>query len=479
MTRQMPPNVLKPFDLPAVSPPQDLHNVDPLDGRYFDAEAARYLSEQSRVTFQAYAEAALAHTLAEYGICSTQDAEAIEQSARSIRAIDVYTEELQTKHDVKALVNCIKRGAPEGARPYVHFGATSYDIVATASALQMRTTMDQLVIPRLKRLVETLVGLADTYADTVQIGRTHGQHAVPITFGFAISEYVSRIGESMVAIAALSDELKGKFSGAVGAYNALSAFVDDPLAFEKSVLARLGLQPAPYSTQIVPPEGMVRLMDELTIVAGVMANLSHDMRHLQRSEIAEVRERFEKGQTGSSTMAHKRNPWNFENVVSMSKQVIAQSVNANLNLSSEHQRDLTDSASARFYAISVACVASMADRLNTVMGKLEVDDEAMARNVALSGGAIAAEPFYLLLAKHGHPHAHEFSKELAHHALENGLTLHEAIMQDAEAAGFWEKFNGKEQDIISEPGLHYTGMAAVKARAITTYWKDTLRRMKS
>jgi adenylosuccinate lyase len=149
MTRQMPPNVLKPFDLPAVSPPQDLHNVDPLDGRYFDAEAARYLSEQSRVTFQAYAEAALAHTLAEYGICSAQDAEAIEQSARSIRAIDVYTEELQTKHDVKALVNCIKRGAPESARPYVHFGATSYDIVATASALQMRTTMDQLVIPRL------------------------------------------------------------------------------------------------------------------------------------------------------------------------------------------------------------------------------------------------------------------------------------------------------------------------------------------
>ena len=470
---------LPAFDLPAVDPPQDLHNIDPLDGRYFDAGAARYLSEQSRVTFQAYVEAALAHTLAEYGVCKPEDAAAIETSARSIKAVDVYREELATKHDVKALVNCIKNGAPESARPYVHFGATSYDIVATATALQLRAAMNELVIPRLQRLLETLIILADTYADTVQIGRTHGQHAVPVTFGFAISEYVSRIGESMFAISELAGSLKGKFSGAVGAYNALSAFIDDPIAFEKSVLSRLDLEPAPYSTQIVPPEAAVRLLDELTIVSGIMANLSHDMRHLQRSEIAEVRERFEKGQTGSSTMAHKRNPWNFENVVSMSKQVIAQSVNATLNLSSEHQRDLTDSASARFYVVSVACVASMAERLNTVMGKLEVDEEAMTRNISLSGGAIAAEPFYLLLAKHGHPAAHEFSKELAHHALEQGIQLHEAIVQNAEATSYWNKFSEKEQAIIKNPEVHYTGMAATKARAVTTYWKDALGRMKS
>jgi adenylosuccinate lyase len=107
-------------------------------------------------------------------------------------------------------------------------------------------------------------------------------------------------------------------------------------------------------------------MDELAISAGIMANIGHDMRHLQRSEIGEIREQFEKGQTGSSTMAHKRNPWNFENVVSMSKQVLAQCLNANLNISSEHQRDLTDSASSRFYVIALAGVASMALRLNKV-----------------------------------------------------------------------------------------------------------------
>ena len=148
-----------------------------------------------------------------------------------------------------------------------------------------------------------------------------------------MAEYVSRLGETTLALKDFSAALPGKFSGAVGAYNALSLFVDDPLAFEKKLLGYLDLQPAAYSTQIIPAEYYVRLIDELAIAANIMANLSHDMRHLQRSEIAEVREAFEPGQTGSSTMAHKRNPWNFENVISMSKQVTAQLVNANLNIS--------------------------------------------------------------------------------------------------------------------------------------------------
>ncbi|HET8671568.1 MAG TPA: lyase family protein [Candidatus Saccharimonadales bacterium] len=467
---------LKPFVLPSPAPPEGYGNIDPLDGRYFDVETARYLSEQARVTFQAYVEAALAHTLAQYGICSHKDAEAIEASARKVKTAAVYEEEKSTKHDVKALVNCIKQGTPAYARPYVHFGATSYDIVATASALQMRAAMQEVVIPRLKRLLQTLVAITESYATTVQIGRTHGQHAVPITFGFAVSEYVNRLGESTVVLELLLEQLRGKFSGAVGAYNALSMFVDDPLAFEQDVLARVGLEPAPFSTQIVPPEPTVRLLDELTVTAGIMANLAHDMRHLQRSEIAEVRERFEKGQTGSSTMAHKRNPWNFENIVSIAKQVTAQSVNAHLNLSSEHQRDLTDSASGRFYPIVLACVASMADRLNTVMSKLEIDPDAMERNLRLSGGVIAAEPLYLLLTKYGHPSAHEASKELAHRALEAGTPLHQAIVEDPVLAGYWDRFAEEEQVLLKEPEARYTGIAAAKAKALARHWKRVLRK---
>ncbi len=347
-------------------------SIDPLDGRYFDPEIAKYVSERSRIAYQAYVETALAYTLAGNAICSRKIAEKIETAARNISVEEVYIEEKTTRHDIKALVNCIKKNLSDEAKPFVHFGATSYDIIATANALQMRDVALNVVVPRLDSLQRTLATLAEEYAETAQIGRTHGQHAVPVTFGFAISEYVSRIGNTKEAITDLAGMLNGKFSGAVGAYNALSIFVDDPLEFEKSLLNRLGLLPAPYSTQIIPPEQMIRLIDEMAIAAGIMANLAHDMRHLQRSEIAEVREKFEPGQTGSSTMAHKRNPWNFENVVSMSKQVLAQSVNANLNIASEHQRDLTDSASSRFYVTVPAILAGMAGRLQKLWVSLRL-----------------------------------------------------------------------------------------------------------
>ncbi len=465
---------MKPITLPKVADQPNYSALDPLDGRYYDPEIARCLSEESRIAFQAYVEAALAHTLADFKICTSAVAKKIEAAARNVTAQAVHIEEQTTKHDIKALVNCIKQQLPEAAQPYVHFGATSYDIVSTAMALQLRTAVTDLLLPRTKALLETLLGLTNQYAHTVQVGRTHGQHAVPITFGFALAEYVSRLGESMQTVSDLSTNLKGKFSGAVGAYNALSVFVDDPLDFEQKLLGRLGLQAAPYSKQIVPAENIVRLLDELAIMANIMANLSHDMRHLQRSEIAEVRERFEHGQTGSSTMAHKRNPWNFENVISMSKQVNAQLINANLNIVSEHQRDLTDSASARFYPVTLGLVASMAERLNRVMGKLEVDTENMQRNLHMSGGAIAAEPLYLLLEKYGHTSAHETSRKLAHGALKRQLSLIEVVQKDKSIAAYYKQFSPTEVRLIAEPELRYTGLAAQKALSVYTYWTRQL-----
>lgn len=467
--------MMLPLQLPEPDASPSFSGIDPLDGRYYDVESAKYLSERSRVACQSYVETALAYTLADNGLCSPEAATNIEKAARQVTIEEVYAEENTTKHDIKALVNCIRQHLDPSAHAYVHFGATSNDIISTALALQMKTAMQSLILPRLRSLVKTLAELTSSYADTPQIGRTHGQHAVPITFGFAMAEYVSRLSASAEAIDALSKELTGKFSGAVGAYNALDLFVDDPLKFEAALLNRLDLKPAPYSTQIVPPEGLIRLIDEMVMAAGIMANLAHDMRHLQRSEIAEVRERFEKGQTGSSTMAHKRNPWNFENVISMSKQVTAQIINANLNLSSEHQRDLTDSASSRFYMVVPALVASMTARLDKIMGKLEVDEAAMQRNLHMSGGAIAAEPLYLLLAKYGHPSAHEKSKELAHRALGQKIPLVDVIQKDAEASDYWQRFNKKERQILTEPEKHYTGLAAKKARIVNAQWNKTLK----
>ncbi|MEK7626063.1 MAG: lyase family protein [Patescibacteria group bacterium] len=451
----------------------NLDGIDPLDGRYFDAEISKHLSEKTRIIYQARLEGALASTLADWGICDKSLADEINKAAKNIDIEKVQKEEETTRHDIKAIVNTIKAEISDEAKPYVHFGATSYDIVSNASALQFKDAIQELVLPRLAELIETLTGLADTYKSQPQIGRTHGQHAVPITFGFALSEYVSRLRLSGEALHELSQNLHGKFSGAVGAYNALSIFIDDPIKFERDILKKIGLQPSESSTQIVPAEVMIRLLDELAITSGIMANLAHDMRHLQRTEINEIRERFEEGQTGSSTMAHKRNPWNFENVVSMSKQVLGQIVSANLNISSEHQRDLTDSASARFYPIVLASVASMTKRLNNIMGKIEVDEQSMQKNLEMTAGAIAAEPLYLLFEKYGHTLAHEKAKKLAHTAIDLDQPLVDVITVDEEAKAYWDKFSEKEQAIITAPEKNYFGLATKKTEMIVKNYKKS------
>jgi adenylosuccinate lyase len=465
---------MKPFTFPPVDEKANYNAIDPIDGRYYDPEIAKYLSERSRIAYQAYVEAALVYALAEHGICSQDIASEIEAGCQQVTAEEVGEQEKVTKHDIKALVDTIKSKVSDDAKPYVHFGATSYDIVATALSLQLRSATTDLVIPRLIELEKILLQLTRQYAETVQIGRTHGQHAVPVTFGFTIAEYVSRLGESIIHLKELSGMLRGKFSGAVGAYNAINLFIDDPISFEKSVLGNLGIEPANFSTQIIPADNYVRLIDELVISAGIMANLSHDMRHLQRTEIAEIREHFEPTQTGSSTMAHKRNPWNFENVISMSKQVTAQLGNANANLSSEHQRDLTDSASARFYTIAFAGVASMATRLSSVMAKIEVDEKNMQRNLYISGGAIAAEPLYLLLEKYGHTEAHEVSKTLAHQALEENKSLFDVISNDQEITDYFSKFSEDEKGLLKDPEKYYTGLAAQKAIAVVDTWQERI-----
>ena len=171
-------------------------------------------------------------------------------------------------------------------------------------------------------------------------------------------------------------------------------------------------------------------------------------------------------------MAHKRNPWNFENVVGMSKQVLAQIINANLNLSSDHQRDLTDSAPSRFYGLPVAGVAHMAKRLNGVMAKIEVNEENMKRNLEMSKGAIAAEPLYLLLSKHGHPMAHEKAKELAHKALDEKTPLLSVAQQDTSLAPYLAKFSDQEKSVLASPEQHYTGLAAPKAKKIAADWRS-------
>lgn len=454
-------------------------NISPLDHRYSLREEEyqdykKYLSEKARIGYQLQVEAALVKVLAKREICPAEVAGELLEVVKDITVEEVYQEEKKTRHDIRALVNCIQKRVSDQAKPYVHFTTTSFDIVDTANSLRLKETSRELIIPTLIKLEKMLMDLADREKETVQIGRTHGQHAVPVTFGFTIAEYVSRLGNRIEEIGKKSQLLRGKIAGAVGAYNASHLFFDEPDEFEAEVLAELGLKAGSHSTQIVEPEYVTDFVHSIVSCFGVLANLSDDMRHLQRSEIAEVGEYFDKDQVGSSTMPHKRNPINYENVKSLWKEFMPRMITLYQDQISEHQRDLTNSASGRFIPEIVVGLLSAANRLIRVFSKLAVDYDNIKKNFTLNKEMIVAEPLYILLASYGHPDAHEAVRRLTLEAQESGKTLRELIPEKDELKAYLERFTARQREILANPE-EYTGIAGKKTEAVIQKWQKKLK----
>jgi adenylosuccinate lyase len=453
-------------------------NISPLDHRYSlrEDEYKQYqsfFSEKAKVKFQAEVEVALVKTLAERDICSMKIFSEVEAAARTINVEEVYEEEIKTKHNIRALVNCLQKKVSKEARPYIHFTTTSFDIVDTANSLRYKKAVEKLVLPKLKKLEKKLMELSLREKETIQIGRTHGQAAVPVTIGFTLAEYVSRLGNRIKAVQQSGGQLKGKISGAVGAYNASHLFFENPTDFEEDVLAKLDLEPGIHSTQIVEPEFMTDFIHSIVSCFGVLANFSDDMRHLQRSEIGEVGEYFSEDQVGSSTMPHKRNPINYENVKSMWKEFMPRMVTLYQDQISEHQRDLTNSASARFIPEIIVGLLSSTNRLLRVVEKFIVDKENLRRNFNNYKEMVVAEPLYILLASYGHPNAHEVVRKMTLVAEEGGLPLRKLIKERNELKPYWEKFSEKQRKLLINPE-NYTGIAAKKTEMVVSHWQEEL-----
>jgi adenylosuccinate lyase len=244
----------------------------------------------------------------------------------------------------------------------------------------------------------------------------------------------------------------------------------DPEEVERLFLARLGLEASEHSTQLVEPEPILRLLLELGAAFGVIANLADDLRNLQRTEIGEVRESFGSGQVGSSTMPQKRNPWNSEHVKSLWKAFMPRITTFYMDQISEHQRDLTNSASERFVPEFIAGLAAAANRMLGVLRGLVVDRERMAANLRMTGGAVLAEPAYILLAESGRSDAHEVLRRITLAAEREGLGFREALAREGDA---WTAVKARLEVLgVADPeGFfdspeRYRGRAAEKARAI-------------
>jgi adenylosuccinate lyase len=305
-----------------------------------------------------------------------------------------------------------------------------------------------------------------------------------VTFGFAMAEYVARLGKSIVGISGRAGDLRGKLAGAVGAYNATSLLVDDALELERAVLRRLELKPSESATQIVEPEYLLAALLEVGTAFGILANLADDLRHLQRSEIDEVREPFGRQQVGSSTMPQKRNPWNCEHVKSLWKTFAPRILTFFLDQVSEHQRDLTNSASARFVPEFVAGFAAAANRLLRVVQGLHVNRERMGRRLRDgTSDLVMAEAAYVLLAASGSADAHEQVRRLTLDCERRGLSLLDAARADQ---AIWERLDQAVQarfattalDFFSHPE-RYVGQAAPKARAIAERYRALMNGLQS
>ncbi len=451
----------------------DFSAFSPTDYRYAVEDLRAYLSDEAYVRYKAKVEVALAEVFANRGLLTRELCDEIAAAAADLTAEEVDEEEQKTKHDIRALVNVLQRRVSKEARPFVHLGATSYDVVDTANALRYKDAVLKVIIPDMLALERTLIELAWREKDTLQIGRTHGQHAEPITFGFALAQYVNRWGSQILKTGGAAEELIGKFSGAVGAYNATSVLVDDPEAFETAVLTELGLQPAAISTQIVPPEPMADFIHTIISSFSVLANFCDDMRHLQRSEISEVMERVAAEQVGSSTMPHKRNPIGFENVKSLWKKFMPQIITMHLDQVSEHQRDLTNSASQRYIQELLVVFDYCIRRLTQIAERLAVDREMMQTNFLRAQDTIIAEPLYILLSYYGHPDAHEYVRQMTFRAYNEQKTLKELITADPEMQPYLKKFTDDQREKVFNPE-QYTGIAAEKTKKIARYWDQEL-----
>ena len=459
--------------------------MSPLDYRYYGHDEVFYnrlhpfVSAKATIRYLLKVESNLAKMLGRGGICSEEISREIRKACDEVTFEEVYEEERKTSHSTRALVHCIRDRISDGAKPYVHIFVTSADVIDTATTLQMKDIAFRIILPDLMELETVLIRLAREYADVPQIGRTHGQHAEPITFGFYLANFINRLGGRIKSIKADADELRGQFSGAVGAYNSMSlAFPEDPAAREREFLAELGIRSAEpaISTQIVAPEYMADLMYSIISCYSVLANIGDDLRHLQRSEIDEITEKVSDTHIGSSTMPHKINPKDWENIKSLWKAMMPNMITVFLDQISEHQRDLTNSASNRMN-IHVVCMFDYSVRRTIQAFRvLEIRKDSMARNLQMKGDLILAEPLYILLALEGVSDAYGIVKKAVNSHRSTGENFLEILKGNEGISEILDGLSSANRELLSDPA-RYIGDSINRTHVVCDHWESYLERL--
>src|SRR5438270_8270829 len=392
----------------------------------------RIWSDENKFRMWLAVELAATETLAEAGMVPATAARTIVQNA-DIDIKRMAAIEAEVKHDVIAFTTAVaeKIDDPEASR-WLHFGLTSNDVVDTAQALQIKAA-SALIHGGLRKLAASLKRRALEFAHTPMVGRTHGIHAEPITFGIKLANWHAEIERDVERFERAAEEIRvGKLSGAVGTFAHL-----DP-EFEERVCARLGLVAAPISSQVIQRDRHAYYMAVLAVIASSLDKIATEIRHLQRTEVREVEEFFSEKQKGSSAMPHKRNPVTSEQISGLARVVRSNAQAAFENVPLWHERDISHSSVERIIIPdSTTLVDYLLQKTTNLIDTMFVYPSRMQKNLDSTGGLVFSGQLLLDLVEHGvsREDAYRMVQSHAMHAWKEGLDFKELVLGDKEITG--------------------------------------------
>jgi adenylosuccinate lyase len=365
--------------------------------RYTPEAFAELWSERTKYSIWLEVELAACEALETNGLVPQGTAAAIRKQNISVDAAEINRIEKTTRHDVIAFLTHVEALAGEPAR-YLHRGMTSNDVNDSCFAILLSRASD-LLLERTDVLIEKLAARAREHAKTPMIGRSHGIHAEPVTFGIVLAGHLAEVKRGRLRLLRAKDEVRvGKIAGAVGTYAHLSPEI------ERQALAKLGLEPETVATQVVARDRHAAFFSALALLAAAIERLATNVRHFQRSEVGEAEERFARGQKGSSAMPHKRNPILSENLCGLARVVRAAVTPALENIALWHERDISHSSVERMIAPdATTTLGFMLERAAGLVEGLVVYPERLKHNLELSRGLFFSEAVLLSLVDKGLP----------------------------------------------------------------------------
>lgn len=432
--------------------------VHPIDFRYGSEEMKKIWDEETKLQKMLEVEAAVARAQGELGIIPMEYAEEIcrKASTKYVKLERVKEIERETRHDVVSVVRAFAEVCDGKSGEYIHFGVTSNDIIDTAQSLQFKDSIE-LLLKKLKDLKNVLIEKAEEHKYTVCIGRTHGQHAIPTTYGMKFALWACEIDRHIERLESCKERLcVSMITGAVGTMAGLGK---EGILIHKRVGEILGLKPVLISNQVIQRDRHGEFMAILALIAQTLNKIGVNVRSMQRTEIGELEEEFDPTkQTGSSTMPHKRNPITFEQICGLSRVIKANALAEFDNIPLWEERDLTNSSPERcLFPESCVLLDHILNLAIKGIKKLSVNKENVDKNLNLTKGLIMAERVMITLAKKGmgRQTAHEIVRQCAMKAYDEKRHLKEVLSENDEVMKY---LSNEELEELMDPKT-YIGLA--------------------